>query len=926
MAEVKRLVQTMTERASIAIPEELLDQVERGNVLLFVGERIARDPSGQPTPDRITLELAARLGSSPDDDLTFLELAQQYEDEQGRHALVQFMRDQLEELGDDPQPAHHLIAQLTQCDVLATTALNRRLERAFTKIGRSLQVIISPKDVVFEDERNAQLYKLRGTIDQVDSLILTEDDHERFFEDQDSISVILQGYLARKTLLFIGYDLDDPRFKRLHRKVTARLDGFTRRSYAFGESPPARISRWCQRNGISVVEASATVFLTALHDRLAARIRTTTTPLTPLESTAPQDSSSLPRNGQTDDLLQRLLRHPLPAHPYKRLDYYEAADALFFYGRRQEIFTLSALIHAHRLTLLYGASGVGKTSLLLAGVLPRLEQADPPYATIYTRALDDPILAIRRAVRRRLPDMTLPDDVPLIDLLDAAMRVLGHPLVLALDQYEELFIRHSIEARAAFADELGKLCEARDLPVKVVLSLREDWLAAINEFERRVPEIFHNRMRVLPLARTQAREAIVAPVERLGVRYEPELVGRLLDNLAGEEGATILPPQLQLVGSALYDRRATGERLITLASYEQLNGAQGILQTYLEDELARLSHADRLLARATLAELVTSQATKAVKTADELAQALQVERVRVAAVLEMLVRARLLRALSGNEDNPVYELAHEYLIRDIDMSPEAQQRKEAEELLRQGLDNWRRFGILLSEEAHALIEAQRLQLHLGAEAEDLIRRSAARQARTIERVGLSVVGGLLGGVIGGTIAAIAQWLLNPPPNIGFAGLLFGTIFGAGVLGAGWGLGAGIGCLVARRRSLLSVLGGLVAGIGLSFLGYLVDKNIGLAGLLLYGILSGGGVALSVVLGNMQPRRSWRIATWALLGGLLGIVIGKFFSSIWLFVPIILAATVDIGLAQELFRPFSTQRRATDANGAAATAIRRNGDV
>ena len=72
------------------------------------------------------------------------------------------------------------------------------------------------------------------------------------------------------------------------------------------------------------------------------------------------------------------------------------------------------------------------------------------------------------------------------------------------------------------------------LPVKVVLSLREDWLAAVSEIEERIPEVFRARMRLLPLTREQACQAIIAPVERLGISYEPALVERLLNDLTTE--------------------------------------------------------------------------------------------------------------------------------------------------------------------------------------------------------------------------------------------------------------------------------------------------------------------------------------------------------------------------------------------------------
>jgi hypothetical protein len=693
------------------IPIELLEQFERGNVLLFVGERIVRDAEGQPMIDQLTAQLAARLDVADKTELDFPQTAQAYEDGHGRQALVQFVLDWLAELGDTPQPSHRLIAGLTDCDVLATTCIDRQLEAAFTEAGHLLNVIVGNVDVVFEDERRARLYKLRGSVEQVESLVLTETDYETFFEDQASVSVVLQGYLARKTIVFVGYDLADPYFKQLYRRVTAPLDHFARRAYAFGESPSPGVCRWCKRQGIEVIQAGADVFLQALARQLSERAR-------------PGSLAARPA-----------LAAPLAKRPYKLLDYYEAQDASIFFGRQQETQKLSSLIHAHRLVLLYGASGVGKTSLLLAGAVPRLESADLPYETVYVRALDDPTQVIRRALQRRLPEASLPVEGSLVDLVHAATRALGRPLVIILDQFEEFFIRLSPEFRTAFVAELCALYDARDVPVKVVLSLREDWLASVSEIEKRLPEVFRIKLRLLPLAPEQARLAITAPAEQLGVHYEPVLIERLLSDLveSSSPGADVMPPQLQLVCSALYDGLKPGEHLITLAAYERLGGARGVLQKYLDDELARLGKDEQALARDALEELVTSQRTKSVKTSGELAQALAVNAAALGPVLEKLVRARLLRPVEREGAERAYELAHEYLIAEIALGPEAVARKEAEELLRQGVDNWRHFSTLLSSETFTLVDAQCDRLRLEAEAQELMLRSALRHGQAVAR-------------------------------------------------------------------------------------------------------------------------------------------------------------------------------------------------
>ena len=198
----------------------------------------------------------------------------------------------------------------------------------------------------------------------------------------------------------------------------------------------------------------------------------------------------------------------LPAQPYKMLDYYEASDEAIFFGRRAETETLCAQIHAHRIVLLYGLSGTGKTSVLLAGVIPRLAHAEPPYKAIYVRVLEDPSQVIRRTVHRLLPGVELPESDSLVNFIDLATKALGCTLLIVLDQFEEFFIRLDPQFRTAFINELGELYDARDVPVKLVFSLREEWLAALSEIEQRIPEVYRNRFRLLPLSRDQARQRL----------------------------------------------------------------------------------------------------------------------------------------------------------------------------------------------------------------------------------------------------------------------------------------------------------------------------------------------------------------------------------------------------------------------------------
>ena len=693
----------------ISIPIELLEQFERGNVLLFVGEGI--NQGVLPSAADLAQELAARCDYPPEEPLTLPRVAGYYELTRDRRGLVQFLRDRLERPGLPLQHAHELVARLRP-PVVVTTCYDRLLERALREAGVPYVPVVGNAEVAYAQKDKVLLVWLWGVLDRPGSVVVTEDDRRLFLEGRTNLSDVLRGELARRTWLFVGFDAEDAWFRGFYDSVNRRLDRQSRRAYIFGAAPGAYTRAWWQKRNAEILSAEVEAFLAALTKRLAARARPAPAPRPVIPAAEPL---------------------PLPEEPYKALVAYEARDRAFFFGRDREIEELTALVHAHRLVLLYGASGVGKTSLLQAGVIPRLEGADPGYTVVNVRALTDPAGAVRAALRRKLPDAQLPaGETSLVDFLAAATRAIDCPLAVVIDQFEEFFIRLSPEFRVAFIAELGALCDARDLPVKVVLSLRGDYLFKVSELEARIPEIFQTKMLLLPLTREQAREAIVCPVEALGCAYAPDLVEQLLDDLTREG---VMPPQLQLVCGALFHHARQAERkTLTVADYDALGGAQGVLRGYLDQELRRFPPEEGALARDLLEELVTSERTKKVETLAELATALAAERDVLSEVVEKLVRARLLRPVEradGTGAETAYELAHEYLIAEIALSPEAVARKEAEELLRQGVDNWRRFGALLSVEAFELIDAQRDRLRVDAEAQALTLRSALRCGRAV---------------------------------------------------------------------------------------------------------------------------------------------------------------------------------------------------
>ena len=205
-------------------------------------------------------------------------------------------------------------------------------------------------------------------------------------------------------------------------------------------------------------------------------------------------------------------------NPFQGLAYFESAHAPSFAGRARDIQDLTSEILRCRKLILYGRSGLGKTSLLLAGVFPKL--AKHGCKTVYVRALLDPARELFTAAHEQLGGNQKDDLRALIRQHDQDGAV-----VIVFDQFEEFFIRFSERPNAGYSDrtklspedellrdryigELSELAADTKLDLRLVFSLREDWLAEMESFEAFLPNIMRSSYRLLPLTAFGVREAI----------------------------------------------------------------------------------------------------------------------------------------------------------------------------------------------------------------------------------------------------------------------------------------------------------------------------------------------------------------------------------------------------------------------------------
>ena len=321
--------------------------------------------------------------------------------------------------------------------------------------------------------------------------------------------------------------------------------------------------------------------------------------------------------------------------PYKGLIAYDLNDYRFFFGRERATLALLEHMQRGRLTVLQSESGAGKSSLLCAGISPRLLMNG--HLPVNVRPYDtSPVLKIKQAFLPNLdkaPELFELLNASLPDFLRRVTTVLGQSitLYLLLDQFEEFFTMLRDEtARIAFIDELADCLEDQSLNVRWVLALRSEFFGDLSKFRPRIRNPFENDYRLNRLTRDAAQTVITEPAARYEIRFEQALVDQLLTALSGQANE-IDPPQVQLVCLALYEAfkerlasQPTLPRVITQALYKAEGEAEGILRGHLDRVIrSRLQTKDeRSLARQLLVALVSSEQRRIRRTRSDLAKTL----------------------------------------------------------------------------------------------------------------------------------------------------------------------------------------------------------------------------------------------------------------------------------------------------------------
>jgi len=214
--------------------------------------------------------------------------------------------------------------------------------------------------------------------------------------------------------------------------------------------------------------------------------------------------------------------------PYQGLDPYTERDQGLFVGREGDTEFIAATVRTRRLTLIYGESGVGKTSLLQAGVAPQLAGEPNSVAVVFRDWLaNDCDTALQSAVASalRAKSLPVPDAPDFVEFVSAAAK--SADLFLIFDQFEDYFFTRG--KRGWLEGPLARMVRSEDLAVNVVLSVRSDALYLLDPLQDRIPNLFTNSIQLEPLTEEDARRVIVEPLERYKKDYAARAGQKLAD-------------------------------------------------------------------------------------------------------------------------------------------------------------------------------------------------------------------------------------------------------------------------------------------------------------------------------------------------------------------------------------------------------------
>jgi WD40 repeat protein len=373
-------------------------------------------------------------------------------------------------------------------------------------------------------------------------------------------------------------------------------------------------------------------------------------------------------------------------YPFKFLDAYSQQDADFFFGRSEEIAAMYEMVFQHSMLVVYGASGTGKTSLIQCGLAGKFKSYD--WLPLPIRRGEN----INASLEKTLQDAggnDLDEDEytprETSAKLDGLLRLVKgvyvnnfKPIYLIFDQFEELYVLGTKAEQDIFVESVKTLLQAEQ-PLKIIFSIREEYLGHLYEFEKAVPQLLRKKLRVEPMGFNKVAGIIegINNSSLSNTRFNPPelaaITQGIFERIKGKKNTlSIQLPYLQVFLDKLYiettkDDTHTAEAVISMQSLNTMGDIGDVLRDFLEEQVKKISgqlgithqEVSTAVVWQMLSPFCTLEATKEPISKTALAGKLPgITPPLVEQALEAFINGRI---INYNEHSGLYELAHDSL-------------------------------------------------------------------------------------------------------------------------------------------------------------------------------------------------------------------------------------------------------------------------
>jgi hypothetical protein len=444
------------------------------------------------------------------------------------------------------------------------------------------------------------------------------------------------------------------------------------------------------------------------------------------------------RREALEPMLQQRLQETINTIcPYRGLHFFREQDAVFFFGRDAAVNELQDKLLSHSFVALVGASGAGKSSVVRAGLLPRLrKETREPWEIVTIIPGNRPLYNLAAGFMPLLEPELGENDLLIetgkqatafldgtLQIRDVVERILKKQpgtarFLLVVDQWEELYTLAKAESQAKQNDKeqsttnkntqskrfIDGLLDAtsKASALKVVITLRGDFMGQAISYRPLSDRLQNAQINLGPMKLEELQQAIEEPARKVNIGFEPGLVDVLLTDVGDEPGNL---PLLEFVLERLWDDEKRRGGLFRHQAYRDMNKLKGALAQKADDLYKNLTGQGRQQLQHILLQLVHTG-----ENADYTRRRASVEDLgtNADALINRLTRERLLVSNQDKESGKnTLEVAHEALIRDW---PQFQQWLNEDrdfllwrERLRSARDEWQR-----SQAPEALLDGQRL--------------------------------------------------------------------------------------------------------------------------------------------------------------------------------------------------------------------------